>query len=87
MAIYTNRPDAIYIHTDIPAKWSPAAHGYNSSEQRKPVESVAATWPESSKAYLIWFDAIDRGHLFGVEELKQIADFKMVAQARRRHNL
>lgn len=78
--LYSNVPFALYVHAGIPARWVPAAHRHQSSEPRKPVTSLAGLWPESPKAFLVWFDAQAKGHLFGVESLREIADFKTVAR-------
>lgn len=78
--MYSNIPFALYVHTGIPARWVPAAHRHQSGESRRPVASLAGLWPETPKEYLVWFDAQEKGHLFGVEGLREIADFKIVAR-------
>ncbi len=78
--LYTNVPFALYVHAGIPARWAPAAHRHQSGEPRRPVGSLAGLWPETPEAYLVWFDAQAKGHLFGVDSLQEIADFKIVAR-------
>ena len=77
--IYSIVADAIYMHANVPANPLPEAKRHNSSEPRKPAQSLLGIWPQSPKAYLVWFDSIEESHRFSVEELKQIADFKTVA--------
>ena len=78
--LYTNVPFALYLHAGIPARWAPAAHRHQSGEPRRPVGSLGGLWPETPGAYLVWFDAQAKGHLFGVDSLQEIADFKIVAR-------
>ena len=78
--IYSNSPDAVYILSGASATGSPAAKGYKSSEPRRPIASLAGSWPASQPAFLVWFDDTHRPFLFDVEELKQIADLTVVAR-------
>ena len=78
IVIFSNSPDAVYIFSGAPVSSSPEATGYKSSEPRRPVASIAGTWPSSQTAFLIWFNDIERDHLFKVHELEQVADLSVV---------
>ena len=80
IAMYSNVPFALYAQAGIPARWVPAASRHQSSEPRRPVETLAGLWPETPRAYLVWFDAQAKGHLFGVKDLQEIADFRSIAR-------
>ena len=76
--IYSNNPEAVYILSGVSVSGSPEAKGYNSSEPRRPVASIAGTWPGSRAAFLVWFHNTGRAHLFEVDELEQIANIVVV---------
>ncbi len=78
--VYSNVPFALYLHADIPARWPPEAQRHQSGESRRQIASLAGLWPGTPRAYLVWFDAKAKGHLFGVDSLQEIADFKTVAR-------
>ena len=80
IAMYSNVPFALYAQAGIPARWVPAAKRHQSSEPRRPIESLVGLWPETPRAYLVWFDAQQKGQLFGVESLQKIADFTHIAR-------
>ncbi len=80
IVMYSNVPFALYAQAGIPARWVPAAKRHQSSEPRRPVESLVGLWPETPRAYLVWFDAQEKGQLFGVESLQKIADFTRIAR-------
>ena len=77
--IFSNTPEVIYMFTNAFATDSPEAKGYGSSEPRKPVDSIAGSWPESHTVYLVWFDNTKRPHLYNVDELSRIAEIRVVA--------
>lgn len=78
IAILSNDPEAVYIFTGASALSSPEATGYRSSEPRRPVTSMAGTWPGSQTTFLVWFHNTERAHLFEVHELEQIAALTVV---------
>lgn len=80
LLIYSNHPDVIYIYTGASVSFSPRAQGYNSNEPRRPVASIASSWPSSSSAFLVWFDDSNRPYLYEVDELNTIADIDVVAR-------
>ena len=77
--IFSNTPEVIYMFTNAFATDSPEATGYSSSEPRRPVDSIAGSWPEFHTAYLVWFDNTKRPHLYNVDELSRIAEMRVVA--------
>lgn len=78
--IYSNDPEAVYIHTGATTISSPEAQGYNSNEPRRSVASIAGAWPSSPTALLVWFHGTDRDHLYEVEDLKRAANISVVAR-------
>ena len=78
IAVFSNDPEAVYIHTGASVSYSPEATGYRSSEPRRPVASLAGKWPGSQTTILVWFHETERAHLFEVHELEQIADLTVV---------
>ena len=78
--VYSNVPFALYLHAGIPARWPPEARRHQSGESRRQVASLAGLWPATPKAYLVWFDAQAKGHLFGLDSLQEIADFETIAR-------
>ncbi len=80
LPVYSNVPFALYVYAGIPARWVPAANRQQSSEPRRPTETLAGQWPERPRAYVVWFDIQKKGHLFGVESLQEIADVRSIAR-------
>ena len=78
-SVFSNDPEAIYIHTGYSVHSSPEAKRYSSGEQRRSVSTIAGDWPGVQSALLVWFDNTDRPYLFDVNELRQVADFSEVA--------
>lgn len=78
--IYTNAPEALYILADLTAKMSPLRTMYNSPEIVNDISSLRGSWPEESNSYLVWFDKIDRQHLFTVDELQTIANLQQIVR-------
>ena len=76
--IFSNDPEAVYIHSGASVSSSPEAKGYKSSEPKMLVASIAGTWPDSQTAFLVWFDNTERAHLFEVHELAQVAVLTVV---------
>lgn len=75
---YTNGPDAAYILAHFAAKMSP---GYNSPETVNGISRLRGSWPEESKACLVWFDRIDRRkYLFTIDELQTVANINLIAR-------
>ena len=80
LLVYSNSPDVIYIHTGASVSFSPRAKGYNSSEPRTPIASLAGSWPGSQTALLVWFDNTNRPYLYEVDELNEIADIAVLTK-------
>lgn len=74
--VYSNAPDALYILAAMNGHMSPAKTAHNSPERLNSLSSIEVSWPESHKAYLIWFDNMQRDNLFTIDELKTIVDFE-----------
>ena len=77
--IYSNGPDAIYLLTGMITETSPK------TEARGGVTDISLlkdTWPEESKACLVWFDNIVtwEKNLFSPEELMTIVNLEEVLQ-------
>ena len=77
---YSIAAEALYIHAEVPAIPLPEAKRHQSSEPRKPAESIAGSWPRSPRAYVVSFDSIGESYRFSVEELKRIANFSTIAR-------
>ena len=69
---YTNSAETIYILANFTAKMSP----YKVND----ISKLEGLWPEESKAYLIWFDRIDRTDIFTILELNKIANIDLIAR-------
>lgn len=55
---------------------SPMKTAHYSPERLNSLSSLKASWPESPKAFLVWFDNMRRDYLFTIDELKTIVDFQ-----------
>lgn len=66
---YSNVPEAVYILSNIEAKWSPAKTLYNSPQLFKSYTVQNNTEYYKGEKYLIWFDKINRRFLFTFNEL------------------
>lgn len=74
--IYSNAPDAIYLLTAQPAKWSPSKYAYNSpGVPTHDLEEFTPPLPATG-VYLAWFNARQAPHLYSVKELETILELK-----------
>jgi len=71
--IYSNGPDVVYIMANLKCKLSPAIGKTTFSSQVNNILELRGRWPQENKAYLIWFDRIQRKNLFPIHQLKTIA--------------
>jgi hypothetical protein len=71
--IYSNGPDAAYILSGLEASYSPGR------ERGTATPGQTRGWPES-ESYLIWFDRVERGYLFTLEELREMATIRSLAR-------
>lgn len=78
-AIYSNRPDALYILTGIQAEAMPQRTYYNSEKLADDLSALEGKWPENPMSYLIYFDQ-GRSYLYTVDELSTIADISLVTE-------
>ena len=78
-SIFSNDPEAVYFHTGYSVPSSPEAQRYCSGEARRPVSTIVEEWPGRHSVLLVWFEETDRSYLFDVDELRQIAEFSVVA--------
>ncbi len=78
--IYTNSPDAAYLHAQLTTKRIPSMRVYNSTERVNDLASLRGSWPEEDNACLVWFDNDIRDYLITMDELKTIVDMELVAQ-------
>lgn len=76
--IYSNAPDALYILANLKAKLSPMKTLYNSPKIVNDISSLRGSWPEESKACLVWFDKISRNYLFTIDELRTVANVQQI---------
>jgi hypothetical protein len=63
--IYSNYPDAIYLHADMPARYTPKKAGpepYGFGSFEKSVQ-------QSGNTYIVWFDQEISGNLYDPEDL------------------
>jgi 4-amino-4-deoxy-L-arabinose transferase-like glycosyltransferase len=77
--IFSNAPDVVYILADKEAHWSPGRTYYNS-----PISidnDGLPLWNDKGKAYLVWFNNIDRKFLFPVKILEKYTSILKIAQA------
>jgi hypothetical protein len=81
-ACFSNGPDAIYILAGGEVKMSPAKTKYMSSERVNDAGRLRGRWPLEDKAYLAWFDKIERNYLFTVDELGSISDLELLVRLR-----
>jgi hypothetical protein len=78
--IFSNDPDAIYILTNINARWSPPRNAYMSPQTKYNVFDLKGIWPEQSLALLVWFNNKDRNYLFSPNELMQVSKMEPIAK-------
>jgi hypothetical protein len=76
--VYSNGNDAIYILTNQNTKTSPAKTKYNSSAVIEDISALKGSWPETNNACLVWFNKINRPHLFTIDELQTVANMKLI---------
>jgi hypothetical protein len=79
-SFYSNAPEAVYILTNIEARWSPPKTLYNSPQLVNANAGLKSVWKDKDKSCLVWFNNIDRKFLFTVEELQKSSNMVMVAQ-------
>ena len=79
-SFYSNVPEAVYILANKEAKWSPPKTMYNSPELIKTNPDLRSIWQGKNKAYLVWFNNINRNFLFTIDELKKSSNMVKVAQ-------
>lgn len=79
-SVFSNDPEAVYIHTGYSVQSSPEVQRYCSGEDRKPISALAGNWPDVQIAYLVWFENTNRPYLFEVNKLRQVAEFSEVAR-------
>lgn len=79
-SFYSNVPEAVYILANKETKWSPQKTMYNSPELIKKNLGLRSIWKGKNKAYLVWFNSINRNFLFTIDELKKSSNMVMVAK-------
>ncbi len=79
-SFYSNVPEAVYILTNKETEWSPAKTLYNSNQLLNTNQAAKNMWQGKNKAYLIWFNNIDRDFLFTIAELQKNTDLVKVVQ-------
>jgi hypothetical protein len=78
--LYSNAPDVVYILSDKEAQWSPGKTYYNSPT---PVNNTGLPmWKGKGKAYLVWFNNIDREFLYSVDALEKHTGMIKIVQAK-----
>jgi hypothetical protein len=74
--LYSNVPEAVYLLTNLEARWSPAKTLYNSPQLINTNSNLKEIWNGNDKICLVWFDKIDRKFLYSIDELQK--DIKMI---------
>ncbi|MBW8011279.1 MAG: hypothetical protein FVQ83_08570 [Chloroflexi bacterium] len=72
--IYTNDPFASYILAHLIITTSPAKPQYPFPENENEISTLRGSWPEESRACLVWFDVTNRPDLLNIDELKTVAN-------------
>lgn len=74
--IFSNAPDALYFLASLPARMSPAKTSYNSHMVVGRLSTMRHVWPEEPKAYLVWFDKMNRDRLFTISQLRAVTNMR-----------
>ena len=77
--VFSNEPEAIYIVSNLEAKYGPLKRYYGSSDPALSLTKLRGVWPAGDEAYLIWFDRSERDFVFSIDELRTIASIKQIA--------
>lgn len=78
---YSNVPEAVYLLTNIQARWSPAKTFYNSPQLVETGSNLKQTWNMTDKICLVWFDKIEkRKFLYPIDELQKSFPLIKLAQ-------
>jgi hypothetical protein len=81
--LYSNGPDVIYLWTGLESQWSPSHFiGFGGNSLGNPdISLLKSSWPQESRACLVWFDNITwRNYIFPPESLMTIARLGKVTQ-------
>lgn len=76
--LYSNGEDAVYVLSGRSALPTPAWTLHNSNDVLWSAEKLVGTWPEHVPACVVWLDAVERRDLFGLDELRAVADFRLL---------
>jgi 4-amino-4-deoxy-L-arabinose transferase-like glycosyltransferase len=79
-SFYSNAPEAVFILTNIEARWSPPKTLYNSPQLINANAGLKSVWKDKDKSCLVWFNNIDRKFLFTVKELQKSSNMVMIAR-------
>jgi hypothetical protein len=78
--VYSNVPEAVYILTDIKARWSPAKTLYNSPLSLNNESNLKYIFGGNKKICIVWFDNVDRNFLYSIDELQNNLNLEKIAE-------
>jgi hypothetical protein len=59
---------------------TPARTRYNSSKVIADVGDLRGSWPGDEPSCVVWFDRVNKTFLFGLDELRSVADVQETAR-------
>ncbi|MDR3627138.1 MAG: glycosyltransferase family 39 protein, partial [Ignavibacteriaceae bacterium] len=77
--VYSNVPEAVYILSDIKARWSPAKTLYNSPLTVNNESNLKYIFGRNNNICLVWFYKMDRNFLYSIDELQKNLNFEKIA--------